>query len=79
MLAITVVNEYVLSPQLADLRIAINGDWGSTPLRSRFARLHGVSSSLFVVNSILALVLLTRWERAPVDGRVLTNTLGKKK
>ncbi len=61
MLTITIFSEYVVSPQLAELRLAAGGELiPNTPLQRRFAKLHGVSGTLFVVNSLLALVLLVR-------------------
>jgi hypothetical protein len=68
MLTITIVSEYVVSPQLAELKQAAGGEWATNPpLLRRFARLHSVASTLFVVNSLLGLVLLVRWGKSASD------------
>ncbi len=59
MLVFTIVGEYVLSPQMAALRLEANGELiPDSPLQQEFAKLHAVSSILFVVNSLLGLLLV---------------------
>ncbi len=65
MLMITLASQFVVTPRLTELKRAASGDLAANPsLQRRFATLHGVSSALFVVNSLLGLVLLVRWGRA---------------
>ncbi len=65
MLTITMFSEYLVSPQLTELRLAAGGEWvPDSPLQRHFAKLHGISSALYVVNSLLGLVLLVRWGRS---------------
>lgn len=52
MLVIIIVGEFMLTPMLSELRET--GESGS----SEFARLHGVSSILYVLNCLLGLVLV---------------------
>lgn len=54
MLVIICIGEFVLQPMMAQLREAgLQGDNATA-----FARLHGVSSTLFLINSIAGLVLV---------------------
>jgi MFS family permease len=74
MLSITIFNELLVSSQLAELRLAAGGEWvPDTPLQRRFAKLHGVASALFVVNSLLGLVLLVRWGRSGGEHDLVPN------
>lgn len=57
MLALVLVNQFVLQPEMAALR-ATGIDEG-TPSHMQFARLHGVSSILFLLTSVLGLYLAT--------------------
>jgi hypothetical protein len=52
MLVIIVIGEFVLSPMLSELREA------GASSGSEFARLHGISSVLYVLNCLLGLVLV---------------------
>lgn len=54
MLVIICIGEFVLQPMMAQLREAgLQGDTATL-----FARLHGVSSTLFLINSVAGLVLV---------------------
>lgn len=80
MLTITLFSEYVVSPQLVESRIAAGGEWDANILlQRRFAILHGVSSTLFVVNSVLGLVLVVRWEKSGCGRNSETNPQANKK
>ena len=55
MLILILIGQFVLSPMMVELKQAGLSDAESA---SQFARLHGLSSSLFLVNSVLGLVLV---------------------
>ena len=56
MLLIIVVGEFYLQPMMADLKLAglIQGSENA----KQFGQLHGIASTLFVINSLLGLVLV---------------------
>ena len=56
MLAIIVVGEYVLAPMIIELRAT--GLVKGTPAAAEFARIHGIASTLFLINSLLGLGLV---------------------
>jgi hypothetical protein len=59
MIAITLVGEFVLAPQMQALKLAAGGAiTPDLPQYAEFGRLHGISSTLFLVNSLLGLVLV---------------------
>ena len=59
MLVFIMIGEYVLQPQMAELKAAgLEGE-----VAELFGRLHGIASVLYLVNSIFGLVLITRWNR----------------
>ncbi len=54
MLLIIVVGQFVLQPMMAELKAAgLTGD-----VRAQFGRLHGISSILFMINSLAGLALV---------------------
>ena len=54
MLVLIIIGQYVLQPMMAELKAA-----GLTELnRPEFARLHGIASVLFLINSLAGLVLV---------------------
>lgn len=66
MLAIIVVGEYVLAPTIIELRGT--GLVKGTAEAAQFARIHGIASTLFLINSLLGLGLVAfgsgdGWER----------------
>ncbi len=56
MVAVIVVGQFVLAPMMQELKLA--GIPVGSDNASQFARLHGLSSILYLVNSILGLVLV---------------------
>lgn len=61
MLAITLIMEFVVAPQLMQLRLVAGDELVSdTPLRQSFAKLHVTSSVLFSINGVLGLILVVR-------------------
>ncbi len=54
MLAITLVSQFVVTPAMVAVKASVGPDHG------RFATLHVLSSSLYVVNCLLGLVLVAR-------------------
>ncbi len=56
MLFIILTGQFVLAPMMVDIKLA--GISAGSENASHFARLHGVSSILYLVNSILGLVLV---------------------
>ena len=54
MLAIILIGQFVLQPMMVELKAAgLTGD-----IKAQFGRLHGVSSLLFMINSLAGLVLV---------------------
>lgn len=59
MLALTAASQFGIQPLMAGLKAsALPADVMNSPLRDRFATWHGVSSVLYLVQSVLALVLV---------------------
>jgi len=58
MMVLIVLGEYVLAPMISELRVA--GQVASP----RFGQLHGLASSVYLVNCLLGLVLLVIWKDA---------------
>lgn len=58
MLAITAVGQFVLHPELSAIRDTLGALEPGTPSHARFAFLHRVSGGLFLLNSVLAAVLI---------------------
>lgn len=56
MLAIIVIGEFVLAPMIVELRST--GLVKGTPEAAQFARIHGIASTLFLINSLLGLGLV---------------------
>lgn len=56
MLAVTAVGEFLLRPEMSVLRDA--GLVEGTETAARFAYLHGLSSTLFLFNSLMGLILV---------------------
>lgn len=56
MLLLIVVGQFLLTPMMAELRAAGQSDAGA------FARLHGIASLIYLVNSLLGLVLVMAQE-----------------
>ncbi len=57
-LALVLIAEFALAPAMRELKAAAGGDLvAHAGLHRRFATLHGVSSTLFVVTSLLGLLL----------------------
>lgn len=56
MLLIIVIGQFLLSPMMTELKLV--GLDGNPDVAASFAKLHGVSSSLFLVNSLLGLALV---------------------
>ncbi len=58
-LVVTMIGEYLLTPQMAALKQATPGEFmaGSEPAQ-QFERLHGLASALFVLNCVLGLALV---------------------
>lgn len=68
MLLCVFVGYFALQPFMNELRVAAQNagmDVGHSPYASRFALLHGASSALYLIESLLGLVLI--W-RLPVGG-----------
>ena len=69
MLALTAVGHLWLRPWIAELRAQIQGaggfDGAPAALRARFGMLHGASSVLFLLVTVLGLCLLLRLRAAP--------------
>lgn len=61
MLLLVVAGEFILQPQMAELKLA--GLPEGSMEASRFARLHGVSSILYLLNSLFGLVLISQPSR----------------
>jgi hypothetical protein len=62
MLCVILVGQFVLSPMMLELKQA--GIVEGSDNASHFARLHGLSSILYLINSILGLVLILSGTRA---------------
>ena len=60
MVVLALVSAFGIQPQIAELRSAMAVD---EALRARFAMWHGVSSMLYAVQSMLAVVLVLRFAR----------------
>jgi len=68
MLAITVVGQFGLLPVMERLKSMAGGRLiAGSPIEHRFELLHGVSSTLFLVNSVLGLALVIRGLRLPAE------------
>mgnify|MGYP005753537443 CR=1 FL=1 len=61
MLGLILVNEFGLAPQIAALREA--GFAAGSAEATRFGRLHGAASVIYLVNALFGLALLVIWER----------------
>jgi len=68
MLGITAIGEYFILPKMTVLKLAAGGEFlPGSPLHQQFATLHGVSSALFVVNSVFGLLLVVwPWSSARI-------------
>ncbi|MDH5446151.1 MAG: DUF4149 domain-containing protein [Gammaproteobacteria bacterium] len=54
MIVIVIIGQFVLQPMMAELKAAgLSGD-----IRAQFGRLHGISSVLFMINSLAGLALV---------------------
>lgn len=54
MLVLIIIGQYIVQPMMAELKVA-----GLTELnRPEFARLHGIASVLFLINSLAGLILV---------------------
>ncbi len=62
MLVLVVLGEFVLQPQMAELKAQGLAEGG------RFAMLHGIASLLYMANSLIAVVVLVVTGRAPQAG-----------
>ena len=59
MLLITLIGEFGLAPQMQALKQAAGGAWvPGSDLHRQFSRLHGLSSLLFLLNSLMGLGLV---------------------
>jgi hypothetical protein len=68
MLGFIVIGQWLLAPMMQSLRDAAHGvDIEQTPFYGRFALLHAVSGSLYIVNSLLGLALVVGG--LPADSR----------
>lgn len=56
MLAIILVGQFIFQPMMAELKVS--GLLDGSKEAAEFSRLHGMTSTLFLVNSILGLVLV---------------------
>ena len=58
-LALVLIAEFALAPMMRELKAAAGGDLvAQADLHRRFATLHGISSALFVLTSLLGLLLV---------------------
>ena len=60
MIALSLISALGIQPQIAELRANMGAD---EALRARFAMWHGVSSMLYAVQSVLAVVLVVKFAR----------------
>ena len=62
MLACVSIGYFALQPFMAEIRVAAanNGGIMDEAMRSRFGMLHGVASVIYLLQSVLALVLVTK-------------------
>lgn len=61
MLIVILAGEFVLTPMMQDIKASVGTALQKgTAAHSRFALLHGISSSLFLFNSVLGLLLILR-------------------
>ncbi len=68
MLVLTLINHAVVAPQMAAIKLVVGGAWiPGSELQQRFAALHRISTTLYVINSLLGLLLVIRW-RGSRDG-----------
>lgn len=59
MLLLTILGQYVVAPMMQDIRQArLQNAFVSPELYQKFQTLHGISSSLFVLTSLLGLVIV---------------------
>ena len=65
MLACAAISHLGLQPMMAALREGVAGGAMDTAARSRFGMLHGVSMGLYLIQSVLALLLVLRNGPAP--------------
>ena len=61
MLLMVMLGQFVLAPMMADLRATGQAD------ADAFARLHGIASLVYLVNSVLGLVLVMAQDQDPTD------------
>lgn len=61
MIVVALVSAFGIQPQIAELRVGMGAD---EALRERFAMWHGVSSMLYAVQSVLAVVLVVKFARS---------------
>lgn len=61
MIVLALVSALGIQPQIAELRTSMGAD---EALRARFAMWHGVSSMLYAVQSVLAVVLVVKFARS---------------
>jgi len=62
MLLLVILGQFVFTPMMVELRGAGQSD------AAAFARLHGIASLVYLVNSVLGLVLVMAQESPPADG-----------
>jgi hypothetical protein len=62
MLACVAIGYFALQPFMAEIRAAAadNGGLMDEAMRSRFGMLHGIASAIYLLQSVLALVLVTK-------------------
>lgn len=66
MLVIVVIGEFVLQPMMAELKVG--GLVEGSEKWAQFARLHGIASILYLINSISGLALVVLYARAQARG-----------
>ena len=65
MLVSILINEFGLAPEIAVLREA--GFAAGSEAATRFGRLHGAASVLYLINALFGLTLLVIWERRGIS------------
>jgi len=66
MLLCTLVSHFGIQPYMAELRAAAGPGAGMTgEIQARFGRLHGVSSAIYMLQSVFGLVLVLKLCQAP--------------
>lgn len=67
-LLITLFGEFYLAEAMREIKLSHPLLLKSDPAYVQFSRLHGISSTLFLVNSLLGLVLLLRYQFSAQNG-----------